>query len=128
MKIKAWIVNLLDLALLLQAAQTRAWEQISCITPINKDKKKHWAESVYKPVLDPVTLPEGSPQYFAVLEAIDRMNRNPSQFRLVGAILTLFLEQAEECNSIALEKNLGQTQVVGQGLLDAPSWHWPDKG
>ncbi len=43
--------------------------------------------------------------------------------RLIAA-----LEQAEECNSIALEKNLGQTQVIGQGLLDAPSWHWPDKG
>lgn len=43
--------------------------------------------------------------------------------RLIAA-----LEQAEECNSIALEKNLGQTHVVGQGVLDAPSWHWPDKG
>ncbi|MEQ1558157.1 MAG: AAA family ATPase [Methyloglobulus sp.] len=42
--------------------------------------------------------------------------------RLIAA-----LEQAEECNSIALEKNLGQTQIIGQGLLDAPSWHWPDK-
>lgn len=83
MKIKAWIVNLLVLALLLHAGQTKAWEQIRCITPVNKGKKKHWADSVYKPVLDPVTLPEGSPQYFAVLEAIDRMNRNPSQFRYV---------------------------------------------
>lgn len=43
--------------------------------------------------------------------------------RLIAA-----LAQAEECNSIALEKSLGQTLVVGQGLLDAPSWHWPDKG
>jgi predicted ATPase len=43
--------------------------------------------------------------------------------RLIAA-----LEQAEDCNSLALEKSLGQTQVVGQGLLDAPSWHWPDKG
>jgi predicted ATPase len=42
--------------------------------------------------------------------------------RLIAA-----LEQAKECNSIALEKNLGQTQIVGQGLLDAPSWRWPDK-
>lgn len=38
--------------------------------------------------------------------------------RLIAA-----LEQAEQCNSIALEKQLGQTQVIGQGLLDAPSWH-----
>ncbi|MEQ1484289.1 hypothetical protein [Methyloglobulus sp.] len=83
MKIKGWIVNLLVLVSLLQAAQTSAWEQIRCITPANKDKKKHWADSVYKPVLDPATIPEGSPQYFAVLQAIDRMNSNPSQFRYV---------------------------------------------
>jgi len=37
------------------------------------------------------------------------------------------LESYEECNSIHLDKNLGQTQVVGQGLLDQPSWRWPDK-
>jgi len=43
--------------------------------------------------------------------------------RLVAA-----LEQDEDCNSIALEKNLGQTQIIGQGMLDEPSWHWPDKG
>ncbi len=42
--------------------------------------------------------------------------------RLIAA-----LEQAEACNSIALEKLLGQTQVVGQGFLGTPSWHWPDK-
>ncbi len=42
--------------------------------------------------------------------------------RLIAA-----LEDAEECNSLQLEKNLGQTQVVGQGMLDQPSWHWPDK-
>ena len=38
------------------------------------------------------------------------------------------LEESEECNSIRLEKNLAQTQVVGHGLLDQPSWRWPDKG
>jgi predicted ATPase len=32
-----------------------------------------------------------------------------------------------ECHSIKLEKNLGQTFIAGQGLLDAPAWHWPDK-
>ena len=42
--------------------------------------------------------------------------------RLIAA-----LESAEECNSLALEKSLGQTQVIGQGMLDEPSWHWPDK-
>jgi predicted ATPase len=38
------------------------------------------------------------------------------------------LEESEECNSIRLEKNLAQTQVVDHGLLDQPSWRWPDNG
>ncbi|MEM8497630.1 MAG: AAA family ATPase [Pseudomonadota bacterium] len=42
--------------------------------------------------------------------------------RLISA-----LERADECNSIQLEKNLGQTLVAGQRLLDEPAWHWPDK-
>jgi predicted ATPase len=42
--------------------------------------------------------------------------------RLIAA-----LENAKECNSLQLEKCLGQTQVVGQGMLDQPSWQWPDK-
>ncbi len=41
--------------------------------------------------------------------------------RLIAA-----LEQDLECNCIVLEKNLGQTGIVGQGMLDQPAWHWPD--
>lgn len=41
--------------------------------------------------------------------------------RLIAA-----LQQDEECNCIVLEKVLGQTQIVGQGVLDAPAWHWPE--
>ncbi|MFC6339648.1 AAA family ATPase [Pseudomonas sp. CCM 7891] len=40
--------------------------------------------------------------------------------RLIAA-----LQQDEECNSIVLEKVMGQTQVVGQRVLDEPAWHWP---
>lgn len=37
------------------------------------------------------------------------------------------LKQAEICHTIALEKSFGQTKVLGQeGLLDKPTWHWPD--
>ena len=36
------------------------------------------------------------------------------------------LEGDATCNSIVLEKQLGQTRVVGQGMLDEPVWHWPD--
>ncbi len=42
--------------------------------------------------------------------------------RLVAA-----LNQSPECHAIELEKELGQTKVIGQGMLDEPSWHWPDK-
>jgi predicted ATPase len=41
--------------------------------------------------------------------------------RLIAA-----LQQDPECNSIVLEKNFGQTGIVGQGMLDEPAWHWPD--
>lgn len=36
------------------------------------------------------------------------------------------LEANSECNSIALNKDLGETFIVDQGLLDAPAWHWQD--
>jgi len=28
---------------------------------------------------------------------------------------------------IELEKQLGETVIRGQGLLDQPPWHWPDE-
>ncbi|QJI32141.1 AAA family ATPase [Pseudomonas sp. ADAK18] len=40
--------------------------------------------------------------------------------RLIAA-----LQQDEGCNSIVLEKVMGQTQIVGQKVLDQPAWHWP---
>jgi len=42
--------------------------------------------------------------------------------RLIAA-----LEDSDDCNSIGLDKQFGQTQVVDQGILDEPAWHWPDK-
>ena len=37
------------------------------------------------------------------------------------------LRRQPACCSIDLEKSHGQTEVVGRkGLLDAPSWYWPD--
>ncbi|HEX8593800.1 MAG TPA: AAA family ATPase [Pseudomonas sp.] len=41
--------------------------------------------------------------------------------RLIAA-----LQQDPDCNAIELEKVLGQTGIVGQGMLDQPGWHWPD--
>jgi predicted ATPase len=36
------------------------------------------------------------------------------------------LAEHPSCHLIALEKVLGQTQIVGQRPLDEPAWHWPD--
>lgn len=40
--------------------------------------------------------------------------------------LVATLEQDGDCNSIALNKDLGETVILGQGLLDAPPWQWAD--
>lgn len=42
--------------------------------------------------------------------------------RLVSA-----LNQSPDCHAIELEKELGRTKVIGQSMLDEPSWHWADK-
>ncbi|WP_367345443.1 AAA family ATPase [Stenotrophomonas bentonitica] len=42
--------------------------------------------------------------------------------RLVAA-----LRESPLCNSIALEKQMSRTTLVGQGLLDAPAWYWPER-
>lgn len=42
--------------------------------------------------------------------------------RLIAA-----LEEHPSCNAINLDKQLGETIIPDQGLLDVPSWHWPDK-
>lgn len=73
--------NLLFALAILYATESVAWEQISCILPMNKGKKKNWVVKEYKAVIDPVSIPEGSPQYAALIEAIELMNQNPSQFR-----------------------------------------------
>lgn len=36
------------------------------------------------------------------------------------------LEGNVNCNSIHIAKELGETIISGQGMLDAPPWHWPD--
>jgi predicted ATPase len=42
-----------------------------------------------------------------------------------SARLVAALGEAPECQSIVLEKDLGETRIVGQGLLDRPAWEWP---
>jgi predicted ATPase len=42
--------------------------------------------------------------------------------RLIAA-----LEQTGACNTVHLEKEISETRVAGQGLLDQPPWHWPER-
>ena len=42
-----------------------------------------------------------------------------------SARLVAALAEAPECQSIVLEKEFGETRIVGQGLLDRPAWEWP---
>lgn len=42
--------------------------------------------------------------------------------RLIAA-----LESVPDCHTLRLDKREGRTLVEGQGLLDAPAWHWPER-
>lgn len=44
-----------------------------------------------------------------------------------AARLVAALQEAGECQTLQLDKELGQTCIRGQGMLDQPVWHWPDK-
>ncbi len=37
------------------------------------------------------------------------------------------LKEARHCNAITLTKELGETAIEGQGMLDAPPWKWPER-
>ncbi len=41
--------------------------------------------------------------------------------RLIAA-----LEENEHCSSVSLDKNEGETFIVGQRSIDEPPWHWPE--
>lgn len=45
-----------------------------------------------------------------------------------SAALAAQLERQARVNAIGLTKAEGQTTIVGQGMLDQPSWHWPTRG
>lgn len=37
------------------------------------------------------------------------------------------LKESKSCNAITLVKELGETTIEGQGMLDQPSWKWPER-
>lgn len=66
-----------------------------------------------------------------LLPALGRLIVRASEYSQVWVVshasrLISALESNDDCNSIQLEKMLGQTEVVDQGMLDRPAWHWPD--
>jgi predicted ATPase len=42
-----------------------------------------------------------------------------------SARLIAALEDSSLCNSLRLAKDMGETQIVGQELMETPSWQWP---
>ena len=67
-----------------------------------------------------------------LLPALARLIIRASQHSQVWVVsharrLIAALQQDPDCNCIVLEKNLGQTEVVGQRVLDQPAWYWADK-
>ena len=65
-----------------------------------------------------------------LLPALGRLIIAASQHTQVWVVshasrLIATLEQHPECNAIVLEKQLGQTVIQGQGMLDEPAWKWP---
>lgn len=66
-----------------------------------------------------------------LLPALARLIRHAAQHCQVWVVshaprLVAVLEEDEACHSIRLEKDLGQTLMAGQGMLDEPAWNWPD--
>ena len=37
------------------------------------------------------------------------------------------LEEQDDCNSVRLEKEFGETKIVGAGALDVPAWRWASR-
>lgn len=46
---------------------------------------------------------------------------------MVSHVATMIdaLKKNRDCNIVELEKELGETRVFGQGLLNQSSWYWP---
>lgn len=83
------------------------------------------------PALMVLNEPETSlhPNLMPALARLIRHAARESQVWVVSHASRLIsaLEEDPECVSITLEKDLGETRIVGQGLLDRPPWHWPER-
>lgn len=68
------------------------------------------------------------PDLIPALGRLIRFAAERSQLWVIthSAALMHALDQADDVRHIPLQKTLGQTEVVGQRLLDTPAWYWPD--
>jgi predicted ATPase len=67
-----------------------------------------------------------------LMPALARLIRRAAQKTQVWVVshasrLIAALEEDPDCRPITLEKDLGETRIAGQGLLDRPAWEWPER-
>ena len=93
-----------------------------------------WVAALLTPRPPPLMVlnePETSlhPDLLPALGRLIRRAANETQVWVVSHAPRLIatLEQADACNSVHLQKDLGQTEVAGQSMLDKPMWTWPDE-
>lgn len=94
-----------------------------------------WAAALLTPRPAELTVlnePEASlhPDLLPALAGLITRAAEGSQIVVVTHAAPLVAELAarSEVNTVELVKDNGQTAIVGQGLLDEPSWHWPARG
>ncbi len=91
-----------------------------------------WAAALLTPRPPPLMVlnePETSlhPDLLPALARLIVEASKQSQLWVVShsARLIAALEETGSCNSLRLTKDMGETQIVGQGLIETPSWQWP---
>ena len=98
-----------------------------------------WAAPVHDPVtgvqlgvLDLSTTWERThPIGLATAQVMARLIEQASQHSQLWVVshasrLVAALNEHPECHGVELTKELGETQIVGQGLLSTPNWHWSE--
>ncbi len=66
-----------------------------------------------------------------LLPALARLIEQASQHSQLWVVshasrLVAALNENPACHGVELTKELGETRVIGQGLLNTPTWHWSD--
>jgi predicted ATPase len=67
-----------------------------------------------------------------LLPALARLIENASRRTQIWVVshasrMIAALKETKACNAITLTKELGETAIEGQGLLDSPPWKWPER-